>query len=54
VLGFTIEWGPERSAIPESFHPNYVDMVPIIEEVTAGLLAFCLGCVNQAPARQND
>jgi carboxypeptidase T len=54
VLGFTIEWGPERSTIPESFHPNYIDMVPIIEEVTAGLLAFCLGCVNQAPARQND
>jgi carboxypeptidase T len=44
VLGFTIEWGPQRFTLPKSFHPDYVDMVPIIEEVTAGLLAFCLAC----------
>jgi len=41
VRGYTIEWGPQRDSIPESFHPNYSDMVPIIEEVTAGLFAFC-------------
>lgn len=41
VLGYTIEWGPQRATIPRSFHPDYPDMVPIIEEVTAGLLAFC-------------
>lgn len=46
VLGFTIEWGPQRSTIPRSFHPDYVDMMPIIEEVTAGLLAFCLACLD--------
>jgi carboxypeptidase T len=44
VLGFTIEWGRKRSTLAKSFHPDYVDMVPIIEEVTAGLLAFCLAC----------
>lgn len=44
VLGFTVEWGRKRSTLPKSFHPDYVDMVPIIEEVTAGLLAFCLAC----------
>jgi carboxypeptidase T len=41
VLGYTIEWGPQRSSIPKSFHPDYPDMVPIIEEITAALLAFC-------------
>jgi murein tripeptide amidase MpaA len=41
VLGYTIEWGPQRASIPKSFHPNYSDMVPIIEEVTTALLAFC-------------
>jgi murein tripeptide amidase MpaA len=41
VRGYTIEWGPQRGSIPKSFHPDYPDMVPIIEEVTAALLAFC-------------
>jgi len=41
VLGYTIEWGPQRSSIPKSFHPDYTDMVPIIDEITAALLAFC-------------
>jgi murein tripeptide amidase MpaA len=41
VFGYTIEWGPQRTSIPKSFHPDYADMVPIIEEVTAALLAFC-------------
>ena len=47
VLGYTIEWGPQRSSIPKSFHPDYPDMVPIIEEVTAGLLAFCLAAARR-------
>lgn len=42
VLGYTIEWGPQRATIPRSFHPDYPDMVPIIEEITAALLAFCV------------
>jgi hypothetical protein len=41
VLGYTIEWGPQRATIAKSFHPDYPQMVPIIEEVTAALLAFC-------------
>ncbi|MDQ3900384.1 MAG: M14 family metallopeptidase [Actinomycetota bacterium] len=48
VLGYTIEWGPQRASISKSFHPDYSDMVPIIEEVTAGLLAFCLAVARQA------
>lgn len=47
VLGYTIEWGPQRSSIPKSFHPDYPDMVPIIEEITAGLLAFCLAATRR-------
>jgi hypothetical protein len=52
VRGFTIEWGPARPVIRKSFHPDYQDMVPIIEEVTAGLLAFCatLGVPTRAAA----
>jgi carboxypeptidase T len=41
VRGYTIEWGPQRDSIPKSFHPDYPDMKPIIEEVTAALFAFC-------------
>jgi carboxypeptidase T len=26
VLGYTIEWGPQRSSIPKSFHPDYPDI----------------------------
>jgi murein tripeptide amidase MpaA len=48
VLGYTIEWGPQRSSIPKSFHPDYPDMLPIIEEITAGLLAFCLAATRRA------
>ena len=28
VLGYTIEWGPQRATIPKSFHPDYPHMVP--------------------------
>jgi murein tripeptide amidase MpaA len=35
ILSYTMEWG-------EDFHPAYDEMRHITEEVTAGLLAFCL------------
>jgi carboxypeptidase T len=60
VLGYTIEWGPnptqpsDIASVAESFHPPYARMVPIIEEVTAGLVAFCLavaqGTFDAVPA----
>jgi carboxypeptidase T len=53
VLGYTIEWGPQRATIPKSFHPNYPDMVPIIEEVTAALLAFCAELAGPVAAGQD-
>jgi len=55
VRGFTIEWGPSRPVTRKAFHPDYPDMVPIIEEVTAGLLAFCADrAVHGGDARQID
>src|SRR4051812_35277187 len=53
VLGYTIEWGPQRASIPKSFHPNYPDMVPIIEEITAALLAFCTAVASRTAAPQH-
>jgi carboxypeptidase T len=52
VLGYTIEWGPQRASIPKSFHPNYPDMVPIIEEITAALLAFCSSVASRTAAQE--
>jgi murein tripeptide amidase MpaA len=40
VYSYTIEWG--RPTNPTPFHPPYSEMRRIIEEVTAGLVAFCL------------
>jgi hypothetical protein len=54
VLGYTIEWGPQRASIPRSFHPDYPDMVPIIEEVTAALLAFCSELAGRIAAAPPD
>jgi hypothetical protein len=56
VLGYTIEWGPQRASVAKSFHPDYRDMVPIIEEVTAALLAFCSELAGRpaAPDRNRD
>jgi murein tripeptide amidase MpaA len=54
VLGYTIEWGPQRSSIPKSFHPDYPDMVPIIEEVTAALLGFCSELAGRLAAPDRD
>jgi carboxypeptidase T len=39
VLSYTLEWGAE-------FQPAYVEMRHIIDEITAGLLAFCLEIVG--------
>jgi murein tripeptide amidase MpaA len=50
ALGYTIEWGRQRTTIPKSFHPDYPDMVPIIEEITAALLAFCSAVVARVAA----
>jgi carboxypeptidase T len=38
ILSWTLEWG-------EEFQPHYEEMRQIIDEVTAGLLAFCLEIV---------
>jgi hypothetical protein len=54
VLGFTIEWGPQRASIPASFHPDYADMIPIIEEITAALLAFCLAVASRSGSETTE
>jgi hypothetical protein len=60
VLSYTLEWGPDYShagstphwTVPQCFHPTYsdlaapTDMTRIIEEVTSGILEFCLGVVH--------
>jgi len=40
VFSFTIEWGSQDNPTP--FHPPYPEMKKIIDEVTCGLLAFCV------------
>jgi hypothetical protein len=54
VFGYTIEWGPQRKSIPKSFHPDYPDMVPILEEVTAALLAFCSELAGRLAGSDRD
>jgi hypothetical protein len=39
ILGYTVEWGTE-------FQPPYAEMQNIIQEVTAGLVEFCLGVLD--------
>jgi murein tripeptide amidase MpaA len=39
VLSYTLEWGTE-------FHPDYSEMQNIIQEITCGLIAFCLQVRN--------
>ena len=51
VLGYTIEWGPQRASIPKSFHPDYADMIPIIDAFTAALVAFCAAVAARVVAR---
>ena len=40
VYSYTIEWGSPNNPTP--FHPPYTEMRKIIQEVTAGLLEFCV------------
>lgn len=40
VLAYTVEWGSSANMTP--FHPPYPEMQNIIQEITCGLLAFCL------------
>ena len=46
ILAFTIEWGRSRSSTP--FHPPYPEMRKVMREVSAGLLALCLGAREEA------
>ena len=39
IIAFTVEWGAQ-------FQPPYSEMQHIIDEITAGLLAFCLEIAN--------
>jgi hypothetical protein len=44
ILSFTLEWG-------DQFQPPWPEMQHIIDEVTAGLVAFCLEAVAMTEAR---
>ena len=41
TYSYTIEWGSPNNTTP--FHPPYPEMQKIIQEITAALIAFCLG-----------
>ena len=41
VISHTIEWGGSNN-LPTPFHPHFAEMQEIINEVTAGLLEYCL------------
>jgi carboxypeptidase T len=47
IITFTLEWG-------KSYHPCYAEMRNVIEEATAGLLAFCLEIANLPQAHSTD
>lgn len=47
ILSFMLEWGDASTG----FHPHYHEMRHIIDEITAGLLAFCLQIVAMTKAR---
>jgi murein tripeptide amidase MpaA len=40
VYSYTIEWGSPTNPTP--FHPPYIEMKKIIQEITAALFAFCI------------
>ena len=40
VIAYTIEWGSPSNTTP--FHPPYLEMQRIIDEITAGLVQFCV------------
>jgi murein tripeptide amidase MpaA len=41
IIPFTVEWGRSHASTP--FHPPYPEMRKVMREVSAGLLAVCLG-----------
>lgn len=43
MICFVVEWGSPHNPTP--FHPPYREMYQIIQEVTAGLIRFCLGII---------
>ena len=51
VIAYTLEWGSPANSTP--FHPAYSEMQNIIQEVTSGLLAFCLWICNNSLKIQN-
>jgi len=42
ILSYVIEWGEKKDKSILQFHPPYSEMKKIIEEVTAGLIQFCI------------
>src|SRR5215467_1944047 len=46
VIAYTLEWGKE-------FQPPYAEMQNIIQEITCGLLAFCLWICNSLKLQLN-
>ena len=41
IIPLTVEWGRSHASTP--FHPPYPEMRKVMREVSAGLLAVCLG-----------
>lgn len=48
IISFVVEWGSPQNPTP--FHPNYREMQQIIQEITAGLIEFCLGIIARQAA----
>ena len=44
IIPLTVEWGRSHASTP--FHPPYPEMRKVMREVSAGLLAVCLGARN--------
>jgi carboxypeptidase T len=44
IIAYTLEWGSPTNATP--FHPPYIEMQNIIQEVTAGLIQFCIHIIS--------
>lgn len=42
IISYVIEWGSKKDKSIISFHPPYSEMHRIIQEVTAGLIQFCI------------
>ncbi|MGN6708878.1 MAG: M14 family metallopeptidase [Candidatus Nitrosocosmicus sp.] len=43
IISYTIEWGRKKD---KTFHPPYSEMQKIIQEITSGLIQFCIDIVN--------